>query len=75
MAGKRRSRAAQEAAYCFMAAMAGNLAGFEEASRALFAGDQDRFAACATPWPADIRSYAEKLARGEAAAEQKGPGQ
>ena len=73
--GKRRSRAAQEAAYRFMAAMAGNLAGFEEASRALFAGDQDRFAACAAPWPADVRSYAEQLAWGEAAAEQKGPGQ
>ena len=33
----------REAAYHFMSAMAGNLAGFEEASRALFADDRRRF--------------------------------
>ena len=35
-----RSRAAREAAYHFMSAMAGNLPHFEEASRALFADDR-----------------------------------
>ena len=40
-----RSRAARDAAYHFMSTMAGNLPGFEEASRALFADDQRQFAA------------------------------
>lgn len=60
--GRSRSRAAQEAAYRFMAAMAGDLPGFEEASRALFAGDRDRFAEHSATWPADIRAHARKLA-------------
>src|SRR3954447_13341683 len=41
---KDRSRAARDAAYHFMSAMAGNLPQFEEASRALFAGQEQRFA-------------------------------
>src|ERR1700761_5839033 len=40
-AGKDRVRAAQNAAYRFMSVMAGNRPGFEEASRALFAGDAE----------------------------------
>lgn len=60
--GRSRSRAAQEAAYRFMTAMAGDLPGFEEASRALFAGDRDRFAEHSAAWPADIRAHARKLA-------------
>lgn len=59
---KDRARQAQEAAYRFMAAMAGNQPGFEEASRALFAGGQARFAELSEPWPADIRDHARKLA-------------
>jgi hypothetical protein len=42
-ATKDRLRLAQESAYRFMSAMAGNEAGFEEASRALFAGSSERF--------------------------------
>jgi hypothetical protein len=38
-----RQRAARDAAYHFMSAMAGNLPHFEEASRALFADDRRRF--------------------------------
>ena len=38
-----RNRAARDAAYHFMSAMAGNLSGFEEASRALFADDRRNF--------------------------------
>ena len=37
-------RAAQEAAYRFMTAVAGDLPGYEEANRALFAGDAARLA-------------------------------
>lgn len=59
---QRRSR--QEAAYHFMSAMAGNLANFEEASRALFAGDRARFMALIDQWPADVRDHATKLAFG-----------
>lgn len=59
---KDRIRHARETAYRFMAALAGNFANFEEAARALFAGDRSRFAAMVAPWPADIRDYAQKLA-------------
>lgn len=59
---KERRRAAQDAAYCFTSAMAGNEAGFEEATRALFAGDGARFEALTQPWPADVRDHARRLA-------------
>ena len=55
-------RAAQEAAYRFMAATAGDYPGYEEAVRALFAADAQRFAALVQPWPHDVRAHAEKLA-------------
>jgi uncharacterized protein len=55
-------RAAQEAAYRFMSAIAGNLPGFEEAIRALFASDRRRFEEAVADWPADVRYYAIKLA-------------
>jgi uncharacterized protein len=42
--------------------MAGNLAGFEEATRALFAGAPERFDQLTAPWPVDIRNHARKLA-------------
>src|SRR6201991_5386485 len=45
-----RNRAARDAAYHFMSAMAGNLPGFEEASRALFADDRRRFAGLIAGW-------------------------
>lgn len=60
--GADRRRTAQEAAYRFMAAMAGNAAGFEEATRALFAGDADAFQSLTQTWPADVRDFARELA-------------
>ena len=57
-----RSRAARDAAYHFMSAMAGNLPGFEEASRTLFADDRRRFVALIAAWPGDIRDHIVKLA-------------
>jgi hypothetical protein len=57
-----RSRAAREAAYHFMSTMAGNLPGFEEASRALFADDRRRFGDLIAGWPGDIRDHIVKLA-------------
>ena len=55
-------RQAQESAYRFLSALAGNLPGFEEATRALFANDRPRFESHAAPWPQDVRRYALQLA-------------
>jgi hypothetical protein len=62
--GKDKQRRAQEAAYRFISAMAGDEAGFEEATRALFAGRAERFAEMVEGWPIDIREYATRLAAG-----------
>jgi uncharacterized protein len=62
-----RSRAARDAAYHFMSAMAGNLPGFEEAARALFADDRRRFGGLIAGWPADVRDHIVKLAFGDRA--------
>lgn len=59
---QQQTRQAQEAAYRFMAAVAGDFAGFEEATRALFASDRSRFAQEVAQWPEDIRAYAVQLA-------------
>lgn len=45
-----------------MSSMAGNLAGFEDATRALYADDRERFAQCVATWPQDVRAYAMSLA-------------
>lgn len=60
--GKDRLRKSQEAAYRFISAMAGNQPGFEEANRALFAGDRLRFSDLTQDWPTDVRDHARKLA-------------
>jgi uncharacterized protein len=60
--GRDRIRQSQEAAYRFMSAMAGNEAGFEEAARALFAGNAKRFHQMVEAWPPDIGDYAKFLA-------------
>jgi len=67
---KDRGRLASESAYRFMTAMAGNLPGYEEAVRALFAGDAAGFAARTEGWPVDIRMHAGTLAAGAFAAGQ-----
>jgi len=60
--GRDRRRIAQEAAYRFVSAMAGNEPDFEEALRALFAGNRQRFAELVEAWPVDLGDYAKKLA-------------
>jgi hypothetical protein len=50
-------RRRQDAAYRVMSALAGNRPGFEEAARALFAGDRDGFAARTAGWPEDVRAH------------------
>jgi hypothetical protein len=63
-----RSRAARDAAYHFMAALAGNLPGFEEACRALFGGEFEKFVRTIAAWPDDIRDHSIRLAYGGATA-------
>lgn len=60
------ARLAQERAYRVMSALAGDLPGFEEALRALFAGDRARLEGHVSDWPADIRNYTLRLAYGDA---------
>lgn len=58
-------RQSQNAAYKFMAAMAGDLPHFEEASRAFFARKKDLFETLCAAWPKDIREHILRI--GEAA--------
>lgn len=55
-------RQAQEAAYHFMLAIGGDLPGYEEATRALFADDRSRLEAQLAAWPEDVRAHALHLA-------------
>jgi hypothetical protein len=57
-----RIRKAQDAAYRFATAIGGNLPLYDDAMRALFAGDGARFAIMTDGWPADIRDHASTLA-------------
>lgn len=61
-AGAEATRAAQERAYRFMSALAGNLPDFEEATRALFANEAPRLGSLTAAWPADVRAHALQLA-------------
>ncbi|WP_321807086.1 DUF2239 family protein [Burkholderia sp. BCC1993] len=60
-----RRRDAQARAYHFMSAIAGDLPGFEEAARALYANDLARLAEWVAGWPDDVRDHALALARGD----------
>jgi hypothetical protein len=59
--GKSRTRLAEHRAYGVMTVLAGDLPGFEEASRALFAHDLDRLRELAQAWPQDIATYVLRL--------------
>ncbi|MDH3208378.1 MAG: DUF2239 family protein [Gemmatimonadota bacterium] len=52
----------QDVTYRFMYDLAGNAPSFEEAIRALYAGDQVRFEAETAHFPDDVRDYARTLA-------------
>jgi hypothetical protein len=60
--GRDQVRQAQEVTYQFLLAIGGDLPGFEEALRALFAGRQAQFAELLSAWPADMRDHALRLA-------------
>jgi hypothetical protein len=55
-------REARDAAYRFMHELMGDAPGFEEASRALFAGDGARFREQVADWPAGVRAHLLELA-------------
>jgi len=59
-----RLRRTREAAYRLMSSIAGNEPGYEEAVRALFAGDPVRFRESIALWPADVRDYVLDRAAG-----------
>ena len=60
--GQSAVRAARDAAYRFMSAIGGDLPGFEEAARALYAGDTGRLEQELAAWPEDLRTHVRKLA-------------
>ncbi|MGY4827045.1 DUF2239 family protein [Sphaerotilaceae bacterium SBD11-9] len=62
---RKQRRQAQERAYHFMSALAGNFAGFEEASRALFADDLPALRTHMAEWPRDVREHVLWLRGGE----------
>lgn len=52
---------ARKACFLFISAVAGNNENFEDACRALFAGDRTRFLQFTQALPTDVRRYAERL--------------
>ncbi len=60
--GEQAARLAMAAADRFMSVMAGNLSAYEEASRALYAADRERFEHLIEDWPGDIRDHTLRLA-------------
>lgn len=56
-------RLAKERSYRFMSAIGGGLPEFEEASRALFAGESEAFAARTAEWPVDLQHHLAWLNR------------
>jgi len=61
-ADRDRRRRAQNSTYRFLTAMLGDHAGYEEATRALFASDASRFAEHSSTWPHDLKTHAMRLA-------------
>jgi len=53
---------AQERAYHFLQAIAGDMPGFEEATRALFKNDRKSFENLISTWPGDVKDHAMQLA-------------
>jgi len=60
-AGAPDPRAARDSVYRFVTEMAGDRPGYEEAIRALYRGEDERFAALVAEWPEDVRNYAVSL--------------
>jgi len=61
---RQRARRAKDAASRVMSAIAGNFPGYEEAGRALYAGDGERFRGLIAEWPEGVREYVGRVAEG-----------
>jgi len=59
---KERARHAVESVDRFMQVMAGDLTGYEEASRAFYRGERERFSTLTAAWPKDVRDHLQRLA-------------
>jgi hypothetical protein len=59
---KAKLRAARDSLYRLSAALVGDAPGFEEAIRALYAGQKDEFLAHIEAWPQDVRVKLEEMA-------------
>ncbi len=57
-------RMAQDRTNRFISAIAGDLPGFEEATRALYSGNEVAFAENVSFWPKDVRTYTLKFSEG-----------
>lgn len=55
------TRRAHERVYRAMTTLAGDLADYEEALRALFGGDREGFQRLTERWPDDVRTYVREL--------------
>lgn len=58
---KEDQKRARDAAYRVMTSLCGNMAGYEEAVRALYAGDGQRFYEYVSRWHEDVRRYIERI--------------
>lgn len=70
--GKERARRMREALSRFLTSIAGDRPNFEEACRALFAGESSRFATLIDRWPKDIRDLALRQEQEAGSAEKTG---
>ena len=57
-------RARRDAVYRLATALVGNAPGYEEAVRALYAGEAEDFAAHIEAWPPDVRQVLEEMTAG-----------
>ncbi len=69
--GKQRAQRMRAALSRILGAIAGDRPNFEEACRALYAGDMARFEALVARWPHDIKAYATEHAAAAARAERE----
>jgi hypothetical protein len=69
---KQRARRTRDALSRFLYSMAGDRPNYEEAARALFAGDLARFEQLVRRWPKDVRDHAVAQARLATAGEERG---
>jgi hypothetical protein len=55
------ARESRDSVYRFLSHMCGDRPGYEEALRALYRGEEQRFRSLIAPWPEAIREYVEEL--------------